>query len=110
VTWELKQVIASGKLNRLVLLLPPDTPAGRTARWRLIAEALSGSCWRAALEDINPSHTIALCQKLGTNDELITFASAAPQQVDYEISVRLAVYAMHADARLPRCFLARPAA
>jgi len=64
VTWELKQVIASGKLNRPVLLQPPDTPAGSAARRRLIVEALSGSCWRAALEDITTPHTIALCQKL----------------------------------------------
>jgi hypothetical protein len=97
-TWELQQVIASGKLDRLVLLLPPDTPAGRTARWDLIAEALRGSSWRAALEDID-SHTIALCQRPGTKNEIITFSSAAPQQVDYEIAIRLAVYAMHVGGK-----------
>jgi hypothetical protein len=96
VTWELRQVIASGKLDHLVLLLPPDTPAGRAARWQLIADALSGSHWGAALEGIDASHTIALCQKPGTSDEIITFSSAAPRQVDYEIAIRLAVYAMHA--------------
>jgi hypothetical protein len=96
VTWELRQVIASGKLDHLVLLLPPDTPAGRAARWQLIAEALRGSHWRAALEGIDTSHAIALCQKPGTNDEIIVFSSAAPRQVDYEIAIRLAVYAMHA--------------
>jgi hypothetical protein len=96
VTWELRQVIASGKLDHLVLLLPPDTPAGRASRWQLIAEALSGSHWRAALKGIDPSHAIALCQKPGTSDEIIVFGSAAPRQVDYEIAIRLAVYAMHA--------------
>jgi hypothetical protein len=101
VTWELGQVIASGKLDHLVLLLPPDTPAGKAARWQLIAEALSHSHWRAALASIDSSHTIALCQKPGTSDEIITFSSAAPRQVDYEIAIRLAVYAMHA-ARHPR--------
>jgi len=99
VTWELQQVIASGKLDRLVLLLPPDTPDGRAARWQLIAEALSGSHWRAALEGIDTAHAIALCQKPGTNDEIITFRSAAPRQVDYEIAIRLEVYAMHAAGR-----------
>jgi len=95
VRWELQQVIASGKLDHLVLLLPPDTPAGRAARWQLIAEALSASPWRAALEGIDTSHVIALCQKPGTSTEIITFSSAAPRQVDYEIAIRLAVYAMH---------------
>jgi hypothetical protein len=99
VTWELQQVIASGKLDRLVLLLPPDTPDGRAARWQLIAEALSGSHWRAALEGIDTAHAIALCQKPGTNEEIITFRSAAPRQVDFEIAIRLAVYAMHAAGR-----------
>ena len=95
VTRELQQVVASGKLHRLVLLLPPDTPDGRAARWKIIAEALSGSHWRAALEGIDTAHAIALCQKPGTNDGIITFSSAAPRQVDYEIAIRLAVYAMH---------------
>src|SRR5262245_11776910 len=95
VTWELRQVIASGRLDRLVLLLPPDTPAGSAARRQLIAEVLSGSHWRGALEGIDASHAIALCQKPGTRDEIITFSSAAPRQVDYEIAIRLAVYAMH---------------
>jgi hypothetical protein len=99
VTWELRQVIASGKLDRLVLLLPPDTPAGSAARRQLVAEALSGSHWRAALEGIDTSHAIALCQKPGTRDEIITFTSAAPRQVDYEIAIRLAVYAMHAGGK-----------
>ena len=35
VTRELQQVVASGKLHHLVLLLPPDTPAGKAARWQL---------------------------------------------------------------------------
>jgi hypothetical protein len=99
VTWELRQVIASGKLDRLVLLLPPDTPAGSTVRRQLIAEVLSGSHWRGALEGIDTSHAIALCQKPGTRDEIVTFSSVAPRQVDYEIAIRLAVYAMHAAGR-----------
>jgi len=99
VTWELQRVIASGKLDRLVLLLPPDTPAGSAARRQLIAKALSGSHWQAALEGVDTSHAIALCQKPGTNDEIITFSSVAPRQVDYEIAIRLAVYAMHAAGK-----------
>src|SRR5262245_40093521 len=99
VTWELQRVIASGKLERLVRLLPPDTPAGSAARWQLIAKVLSGSHWRAALEGIDTSQAIALCQKPGTNDEIITFSSAAPRQVDYEIAIRLAVYAMRAAGK-----------
>jgi len=99
VTWELQKVITSGKLDRLVLLLPPDTPTGRAARWQLIAEALSDSRWRAAIEGIDTSHAIALCQKPGMRDEIITFSSAAPRQVDYEIAIRLAVYAMHAAGK-----------
>lgn len=99
VTWELQQVIASGKLDRLVLLPPPDSPAGRAARWQVIAGALAGSSWAAALQDIDASRSIALCQKPGATGEVITFTSAAPQQVDYEIAVRLAVFAMHAAGR-----------
>jgi hypothetical protein len=99
VTWELRQVIASSKLDRLVLMLPPDTPAGSAARRQLIAEALSASPWRAALEGIDTSHVITICQKPGTSDEIITFNSAAPRQVDYELAIRLAVYTMHAASR-----------
>ena len=101
VTRELQQVVASGKLHHLVLLLPPDTPAGKAARWQLIAEALSGSHWRAALEGIDTAHAIALCQKPGTSDEIITFSSTSPRQVDYEMAIRLAVYAMHTRPAAP---------
>jgi hypothetical protein len=79
---------------------PPDTPAGSAAHaGNFVADALSSSHWRAALEGINTFHPIALCQKPGTRDEIITFSSAAPQQVDYEIAIRLAVYAIHAASK-----------
>ena len=93
-------MFSAERLERFLGQLPPDTPAGSAARRQRVAEALRSSHWRAVLEGIDASHAIALCQKPGTNDEIITFSSVAPRQVDYEIVIRLAVYAMHA-AREP---------
>lgn len=93
VGWELSQVAAAGRLDRLLVLLPPTSDAAEAeARWAVLRERLDGpdaSRW-AGLPAAPPAEgAIAVYSARRGGVRVLT--SARPRQADYELAVRLAV-------------------
>lgn len=103
VGWEMEQIAALRKLDRLLFLLPPrraDSAAERAARLELMRASLNGSAWSAALDDLAArgalDEAIAVFQAPG--GRLIALRNRRPRQADYEIAVRAAAVALLAQS------------
>lgn len=99
VSWELEQLTAQGRLDRLLLLFPPPVgDADADERRRRVRSALESggsrelaapNAWRATLQGQDLPQVIALFQ--GRAGRLVAVVSARPRRTDYETSLRLAV-------------------
>lgn len=105
VTWELRNVLARGKVPQLILILPPArripvwkrsmrraAQADRATRIRLLLACFEGTPWAHALQATDWSRTIVAHLDAGGNFASIT--ARRPVDVDYQIALVLAFYGM----------------
>jgi hypothetical protein len=91
VQWELSNIAALGRLNRLLIVFPRSTDAERAARWDNLKPALANTHWSMAADAIDVAGALAI---FVCGDGLIVIRSPAAHECDYEAALRVATFLM----------------
>jgi hypothetical protein len=105
VHWEMKNIVAAGQLQRLLLFLPPGRrPASqaerrRIERWDNIVRSLEDTAYGPAMRALNIDDVLLILFRPG--DQLMVFRSQGDAVQDYELAANLALQAI-LDSEAPR--------
>jgi hypothetical protein len=91
VQWELSNIAALGRLNRLLIVFPRSTDAERTARWQNLKLALDGTPWSMAADAIDITGALAIFMQA---EGFVVIRSRAAHESDYQGALRVATYLM----------------
>jgi hypothetical protein len=91
VQWELSNIAALGRLNRLLIVFPRSTDAERTARWQNLKLALDGTPWSVAADAIDITGALAVFMQA---EGFVVIRSRAAHESDYQGALRVATYLM----------------
>ena len=91
VQWELSNIAALGRLNRLLIVFPRSTDAERTARWQNLKLALDGTPWSVAADTIDITGALAVFMQA---EGFVVIRSRAAHESDYQGALRVATYLM----------------
>ena len=89
VQWELSNIAALGRLNRLLIVFPRSTNAERAARWENLKPALAGTPWSAAADAIDIAGALAIFVQ---SEGFAVVKSRAAHESDYEAALRVATF------------------
>jgi hypothetical protein len=91
VSWELANIVALGRMNRLLIVFPRSTDAERTARWQNLKLALDGTPWSMAADAIDITGVLAVFMQA---EGFVVIRSRAAHESDYQAALRVATYLM----------------
>jgi hypothetical protein len=91
VQWELSNIAALGRMNRLLIVFPRSTDAERTARWQNLKLALDGTPWSVAADAIDITGALAIFMQA---EGFVVIRSRAAHGSDYQGALRVATYLM----------------
>jgi hypothetical protein len=101
--WELKQIIATGHVDKLIIVFP-EAPGAPESRLKAIREAFSDSPWEAALVDVGPPLDVrSICFD---RTRCIVVSSEPNSRVSYQLGALVAHYLMlqrHRDHTISVC-------
>ena len=101
VTWEIEQIVAAKALDRVLLLVPPGSPADIEARWNHVATRSGSDALQSAMQSVN-SATI-LAARFTPEGGLVVMTGSARRERDYDLAMQVglhAILAAHADPAL----------
>ena len=93
VVWELRQLIAGGHLDKVLMLFPPDSSAGKAERWQVVADCLVEAGIAVELGTDLLKDVLAVYLPAGGTAPTV-IRSKTQGQVDYELVVRVAAQAL----------------
>ncbi len=98
VHWEMQNIVAAGRLDCLLLFMPPGRTASgqiarrRLERWDNIVKSLDATAWGAAMRDLSIDEVLLI--QFIDGGRLRVFQSRGDATQDYELATALAIYAI----------------
>ncbi len=96
VHWEMQNIVSAGRLERLLLFLPPGrkphSQAGRRRieRWDNIVKSLDATAYGPAMKTLNIDDVLMILFRPGGS--LYVFRSSGDRVQDYELAANLGIY------------------
>jgi hypothetical protein len=91
VQWELANIVALGRMNRLLIVFSGSADAERVARWENLKPALANTPWSAAADAIDIAGALAIFMQA---EGFVVIRSRAAHESDYQGALRVATYLM----------------
>jgi hypothetical protein len=91
VQWELANIVALGRMSRLLIVFPRSADAERATRWQNLKLALAGTPWSAAADTIDITGALAIIVR---SEGFVVIRSRAAHESDYEAALRVATFLM----------------
>jgi hypothetical protein len=91
VQWELANIVALARMNRLLIVFPRSADAERAARWENLKPALADTPWSAAAAALDITDALAIFVR---SKGLVVIRSRSAHESDYEAALRVATFLM----------------
>lgn len=92
VTWEIEQIAAAKALDRVLLLVPPGSPADIEARWNHVATRSGSDALQSAMQAVNPATILAA--RFTPEGGLVVVTGSARRERDYDLAMQVGLHAI----------------